>query len=81
MATSLSTEADDQSGWLSVRQAARDLGVVSRTVHGLINAGKLPGYRIGRVIRILRGDLTGTSSRSGLNPGRLTTCAARARPN
>jgi excisionase family DNA binding protein len=52
-----SAAADDTADWLTVRQVARELGVVTRTVHGLINSGQLTGYWIGRVIRVRRADL------------------------
>jgi excisionase family DNA binding protein len=57
--------------WLSVRQAARALGVVSRTVYGLINAGRLPGYRIGRVIRVRHDDLDRFLESVRIEPGSL----------
>ncbi len=62
---------EDGSGWLSVRQVARALGVVSRTVYGLINAGQLPGYRIGRVIRVRRDDLDRYLESVRIEPGSL----------
>jgi excisionase family DNA binding protein len=61
----------DGSGWLSVRQVARALGVVSRTVYGLIDAGQLPGYRIGRVIRVRRNDLDRYLDSVRIEPGSL----------
>jgi excisionase family DNA binding protein len=53
----ISAAAEGRSGWLTVRQVARELVVVPRTVHGLINTGQLTGYWIGRVIRVRRVDL------------------------
>ncbi|MGH9290723.1 MAG: helix-turn-helix domain-containing protein [Acidimicrobiales bacterium] len=54
-----------------MRQSAQALGVVSRTVYGLINAGTLPGYRIGRVIRVRRDDLDRYLETVRIEPGSL----------
>jgi excisionase family DNA binding protein len=62
---------DDRCAWLSVQEAARALGVVSRTVYGLINAGELPGHRIGRVIRVRREDLDRYLESARIQPGAL----------
>jgi excisionase family DNA binding protein len=45
--------------------------VVARTVYGLINAGQLPGYRIGRVIRVRREDLDRYLESARIKPGAL----------
>jgi excisionase family DNA binding protein len=45
--------------------------MVSRTVYGLINAGRLPGYRIGRVIRVRQGDLDRYLESVRIEPGSL----------
>lgn len=40
--------------WVSVWDAARELGVSKMTVYRLIHAGELPAHRIGRSFRIKR---------------------------
>ena len=40
--------------WLSTGDTARLLGVTERTVYRLIDSGRLPAYRVGRVIRFRR---------------------------
>ncbi len=40
--------------WLSSAEAAELLGVGVRTLYRLIDAGDIPAYRIGRVIRLQR---------------------------
>jgi excisionase family DNA binding protein len=73
---------DDGPDWLSVPRAARALGVVSRTVYGLINAGSLPGYRIGRVIRVRRDDLDRYLDSVRIEPGALDhLCGPHASDN
>jgi excisionase family DNA binding protein len=71
MSGAWSTDADDTSSRLTVRQVARELGVVPRTVHGLINTGQLTGYWIGRVIRVRRVDLDGYLESVRIAPGAL----------
>jgi putative molybdopterin biosynthesis protein len=43
--------------WLSVQQARRRLDVSRLTLLRLIDAGDLPGYRIGRRIRLRAADV------------------------
>jgi excisionase family DNA binding protein len=40
-------------GYLSVREAARVMGVSERSVYGYIEGGKLPGARIGNIIVVV----------------------------
>jgi excisionase family DNA binding protein len=61
--------ADD--GWLSVQRTAQVLGVVPRTVYRLINDGQLPGYRIGRVVRVRSHDLERYLESAKIVPGAL----------
>lgn len=39
-------------GYISVREAARIMGVSERSVYGYIESGRLPGYRIGSLLAI-----------------------------
>lgn len=47
--------ADGES--LTIATVARVLGVCERTVQRLIKSGKLPAFKVGRVIRVARTDL------------------------
>lgn len=38
--------------WLSTGEAAKQLGVTTRTLYRFIDEGQLPAYRFGRVIRL-----------------------------
>lgn len=55
-------------GWLSSDETARVLGVTVRTVYRLVDAGRLPAYRFGRVIRFRRHEVDAfiESSRIGV---------------
>jgi len=59
--------------WLGTREAARRLGLASRTLYRLINVGKLPAYRFGRVIRLKGCDLDTFVERSRIGAGTLAT--------
>lgn len=50
-------QGEDRRSFLSVQEAAQLLGVATKTIHALIRQGKLPSYRVGRLIRIQRDDL------------------------
>lgn len=43
--------------WLSTHQAAEALGVTVRGLYRLIDEGRVPAYKMGRVIRLRRADL------------------------
>ena len=47
------------------------LGVQVRTLYRLIDDGALPGYRIGRVIRIREQDVEAFINTSRIHPGEL----------
>ena len=44
-------------GWLTATQAARRLGISRIELYRLIDEGRLPAYRIGRVVRLLVSDV------------------------
>ena len=44
--------------WLSTDAAAAELGIVTRTLYGIIDRGELPAYRFGRVIRLQASDIS-----------------------
>lgn len=61
-------------GYLSVKEAARIMGVSERSVYGYIEAGKLPGARIGNIIVVIA-DYVYTYERKA--PGRTRTSIPR----
>lgn len=57
--------------WLSTAETARRLGVTPRTLYRLINAGDVPAYRIGRVIRLKTVDVEEFIEKARITPGTL----------
>jgi excisionase family DNA binding protein len=55
--------------WLSTQDAARRLGVTPRTLYRFIDLGELPGYRLGRVIRLKASDVDAFIESSRIEPG------------
>lgn len=53
-----STDSVSGDGWLSAPDVAKRLGKAHRTVLGLLEAGELVGYRIGRNWSVKESDLT-----------------------
>lgn len=60
---------DDE--WLSTAEAAELLGVVPRTLYRMIDTDGLPAYRIGRPIRLRRGDVLAYIEGARVKPGDL----------
>jgi excisionase family DNA binding protein len=57
--------------WLSTQDAARRLGITTRTLYRFIDQGDLPGYRMGRVIRVKAADVDAFIEASRIQPGTL----------
>ena len=57
--------------WMSTQEAARRLGVTSRTLYRFIDEGSLAAYKMGRVLRLKRGDVDEFIERSRVKPGTL----------
>jgi excisionase family DNA binding protein len=57
--------------WLGTAEAARYLGLTSRTLYRLIDEGQLPAYKFGRVIRLKQSDVDAFVERSRIAPGSL----------
>lgn len=57
--------------WLSTKEAADRLGVTPRTLYRFIDQGELPGYRLGRVIRLKLTDIDEFIEASRIKPGEL----------
>ncbi len=63
---------DEKDGqWLGTAEAAHRLGLVPRTLYKLIDAGELPAYWFGQVIRLRRSDVDDFIERSRIPPGTL----------
>jgi len=56
---------------VSTAEASERLGVTLRTLYRLIDEGRLPAYKIGRVIRITEEDVEGFLESARIQPGTL----------
>ena len=61
----------DAPRWLSTADAARRLGITSRTLYRFIDAGQLPAYRFGRVIRLQEAEVDSFIQTCRIEPGSL----------
>ncbi len=57
--------------WLSTAEAAKELGITSRTLYRFIDEGQLTAYRFGRVIRLQEADVATFIEASRIQPGSL----------
>ena len=57
--------------WLSTQEAARRLGITTRTLYRFVDQGELAAYRMGRVIRLQASDIDDFIARSRIEPGTL----------
>ena len=57
--------------WLSTQEAARRLGITTRTLYRFVDQGELPAYRMGRVIRLQGADVDDFIAKSRIEPGTL----------
>jgi excisionase family DNA binding protein len=57
--------------WLSTKEAARKLGITTRTLYRLIDGGQLPAYKFGRVIRLQDGEVDAFIQSARIAPGSL----------
>lgn len=63
--------ATDAPKWLSTAEAARRLGITSRTLYRFIDEGQLPAYRFGRVIRLKEHEVDQFIDSCRIEPGTL----------
>ena len=57
--------------WLSTQEAARRLGITTRTLYRFVDQGDIPAYRMGRVIRLQASDIDAYIAQSRIQPGTL----------
>lgn len=62
---------DDDIEWLSTADAADRLGINTRTLYRLIDAGEIPAYKFGRVIRVQGKDVEAFVEGARVKPGSL----------
>ena len=61
----------NQIQWLSTGDAAKYLGITTRTLYRFIDEGHLAGYRFGRVIRLKQADVDQFIDNSRIEKGSL----------
>ena len=57
--------------WMGTQEAARYLGITPRTLYRFIDEGRLPAYKMGRVIRLKADDLDAFLETARIQPGEL----------
>lgn len=57
--------------WVNTGEAAKRLGVTTRTLYRFIDEGQLPAYRFGRVIRLKEDDIGAFIDDCRIEPGTL----------
>ena len=62
---------DNDIEWLSTAEAADRLGINTRTLYRLIDAGEIPAYKFGRVIRVQGKDVEAFVEGARVQPGSL----------
>ena len=56
---------------MGTAQAARRMGITTRTLYKLIDEGSLPAYKFGRVIRLKQDDVDAFIDAARVEPGTL----------
>lgn len=57
--------------WLNTDEAAKRLGITTRTLYRFMDQGRLPSYRFGRVFRLKVGDVAEFIESCKVEPGTL----------
>ena len=66
--------------WIGTAEASERLGVTLRTLYRLVDEGKLPAYKIGRVIRLKDADVEAFIESARIQPGSLGHLYPEPRP-
>ena len=61
----------DQTEWLGTKEASARLGITLRSLYRFIDAGDLPAYKFGRVIRVKVEDVDRFIEACRIQPGQL----------
>ena len=61
----------DEIRWMGTAEAARRMGITTRTLYRFIDEGQLAAYKFGRVIRLQETDIDGFINASRIEPGSL----------
>jgi len=62
----------DVVSWLNTDEAAKRLGITTRTLYRFIDRGELPAYRFGRVFRLKQDDVDAFIDHCRVEPGTLS---------
>lgn len=60
-----------EARWVGTAEASDRLGVTLRTLYRLVDEGRLPAYKIGRVIRLKETDIDAFIEGARIQPGTL----------
>jgi len=58
--------------WLNTEEAAKRLGITTRTLYRFMDQGRLPSYRFGRVFRLKMSDIEEFIEDCRVEPGTLS---------
>lgn len=61
-----------ETEWLNTDEAARRLGITTRTLYRFMDKGRLPSYRFGRVFRLKVSDIEAFIDSCRVEPGSLS---------
>jgi excisionase family DNA binding protein len=64
--------SDTEIAWLNTDEAAKRLGITTRTLYRFIDQGKLSAYRFGRVFRLRLTDVDAFIDDCKVEPGTLS---------
>lgn len=70
--SALSGEDAREIEWINTDEAARHLGITTRTLYRFIDKGELPAYRFGRVFRLKRDEVEAFIESCRVEPGTLS---------
>jgi len=62
----------EEVSWLNTDEAAKRLGITTRTLYRFIDRGELPAYRFGRVFRLKLVDVDAFIDQCRVEPGTLS---------
>ncbi len=62
----------DEIEWLNTDEAAKRLGITTRTLYRFMDQGRLPSYRFGRVFRLKTTDIEVFIEDCRVEPGTLS---------